>query len=231
MFEPVKISPSLLSANFMELDRELDAIARSGADWVHVDVMDGHFVPNITMGVPFVKALRKSCTLPCDVHLMVANPLEQIPWFIESKPDVLTIHWEALDTPCAEKQAHDSVRMIHEAGCRAGIALKPDTDPAVLQNTIAIWDMILVMSVFPGFSGQSYIEGSDARIAEVVSLCQQQDASPLIQVDGGIGEQTAAKVVAAGADVLVAGNAVFKAGDYARAIASIRGAAQQVQAV
>lgn len=227
MFEPVKISPSILSADVLAMGTEIDAITEAGADWIHVDVMDGHFVPNLTFGVPLVNALKSHATLPLDVHLMISNPLEQLEWFIKAQPDYLTIHAEALPDTQALVQA---ATMIHEGGCKAGVSLKPDTPTSILTETIELWDMVLVMSVYPGFSGQGYIEGSDMRVAEVAAMAREAGCSPLIQVDGGINDTTAALVAASGADVLVAGNAVFKAPSYAQAIASIRSAATQVQA-
>lgn len=229
MFEPVKISPSILSSNFLDMGREVAAITEAGADWIHVDVMDGHFVPNLTMGVPLVKALSSFSTIPLDVHLMISNPLQQLPWFLEYKPDYVTIHYEALgDASNANEEAKIAADLIHDAGVKAGIALKPDTPTSVLDSIIDIWDMVLVMSVFPGFSGQSYIEGSDERIAEVVRMAQHKNCTPLIQVDGGIGAHNAHLVSSAGADVIVAGNAVFKAKSYASAIADIRSSANSV---
>ena len=194
MFEPVKIAPSILSADFMNLGRDIALIEEAGAGYVHVDVMDGHFVPNLTMGVPIVRQLKKATALPLDVHLMIDNPLEQLPWFLE-----------------------------------AAVSLKPRTAPGVLAPVVADLDMVLVMSVEPGFSGQSYIEGSEEKVARVAALARSVGASPLIQVDGGIGMATAPLVAASGADVLVCGNAVFAAEDPARALAAIAATAEQAR--
>lgn len=229
VFNKIVISPSILSADFLNLSREVSALEHAGADWVHYDVMDGHFVPNLTVGVPVLKQLRAVCSVPLDVHLMIANPLEQLPWFLECSPDYVTIHWEALGEDREEEEAQKAVELIQAAGAKAGIALKPDTPTGVLDTTLALWDMVLVMSVFPGFSGQSYIPESAQRVREVVAACTQQGLSPLIQVDGGIGAKTAPLVAAFGADVLVAGNAVFKTADYARSIQEIRSAATSAQ--
>lgn len=224
MFGPVKISPSILSSDFTNLESEIRDIERGGADWVHVDVMDGHFVPNLTIGVPVAAQVKAKTSLPVDVHLMISNPLEQLPWYLDGRPDVVTVHWEALDADAGDPQR--ALQMIHAAGVRAGVALKPDTPVDVLSPTLKSWDMVLVMSVFPGFSGQSYIPETAGRVAQLVQMCCEEGASPLIQVDGGIGPATAPLVCAEGADVLVCGNAVFKADDRAAAIAAVREAAE-----
>lgn len=204
----------------MNLESEIRCIERGGADWVHVDVMDGHFAPNLTIGVPIAAQVKAITQLPVDVHLMISNPLVQLPWYLKGNPDVVTVHWEALDA--ARGEPEKAARLIHDAGCKAGIALTPDTPIDALEDTVALWDMVLVMSVFPGFSGQSYIPGSAERIRQLVDLCREKDCAPLIQVDGGIGQQTAPLACAEGADVLVCGNAVFKADDRARAIKDVR---------
>lgn len=225
MFNRTIISPSILSADFLNLSREISEVEEAGADWVHFDVIDGHFAPNHTVGVPVLKQLRASSRLPLDVHLMISNPLEQLPWFLECSPDYVTIHWEALGEGAEVEESETAVSLIHEAGAKAGIALKPDTPTGVLDSTLCLWDMILVMSVYPGFSGQSYIPESAQRVREVVASCTAIGAQPLIQVDGGISAQTAPFVAAFGADVLVAGNSVFKSADYSFAIQEIRQAA------
>lgn len=225
MFEPVRIAPSILSANFMAMGSDISVIQEAGAGFVHVDVMDGHFVPNLSMGVPLVKQLKKATTLPLDVHLMVSNPLEQIPWFAAAGADSLTVHAEVLYGDALVQ----AVRMIHEAGCKAAVSLKPKTPVETLRPVLADLDMVLIMSVEPGFSGQSYIEGSDERVAQVVAMAREMGVSPLIQVDGGIGVATASKVAAAGADVLVCGNAVFAAEDPAAALVAVQSAAEQAR--
>lgn len=225
MFEPVRIAPSILSADFMAMGSDVSAIQEAGAGFVHVDVMDGHFVPNLSMGVPLVKQLKKATTLPLDVHLMVSNPLEQIPWFAAAGADSLTVHAEVLYGDALVQ----AVRMIHEAGCKAAVSLKPKTPVETLRPVLADLDMVLIMSVEPGFSGQSYLEGSDARVAQVVAMSRELGVSPLIQVDGGIGVATAPKVAAAGADVLVCGSAVFAAEDPAAALVAVKDAAEQAR--
>lgn len=222
MFEQVRIAPSILSADFMAMGADIALIEEAGAGFVHVDVMDGHFVPNLSMGVPLVKQLAKATGLPLDVHLMVSNPLDQIPWFAAAGADSLTVHAEVLYGDALVR----AVEAIREAGCKTAVSLKPKTPVATLAPVIADLDMVLIMSVEPGFSGQSYIEGSEDRVAEVVSLARAAGASPLIQVDGGIGVATAPRVAAAGADVLVCGNAVFAAEDPAAALVAVRDAAE-----
>lgn len=225
MFEPVEIAPSILSADFMNLGRDIALIEEAGAGYVHVDVMDGHFVPNLTMGVPVVKQLKRSTNLPLDVHLMIANPLEQLPWFLDAGADSVTVHAEALDAEGLVR----AVESIRAAGAKAAVSVKPQTGLGVLAPVIDKVDMVLVMSVEPGFSGQGYIEGSEGRVARVVEMARSVGATPLVQVDGGIGVATAPLVAAAGADVLVCGNAVFAADDPACALASVRDAAEKAR--
>lgn len=195
-------------------------VEQAGAQWVHVDVMDGHFVPNLTFGVPLVKQLAAATDLPLDVHLMISNPLDQVPWFVEAGATSVTVHVEA----CDEGELVRAVDAIHEGGAKAAAAIKPKTPVAALEPVLADLDMVLVMSVEPGFSGQSYIVSSEVKVAHVVERCREVGASPLIEVDGGIGVETAALVAAQGADVLVCGNAVFGAPDPAAAITAIASA-------
>ena len=166
MFQPVAIAPSILSADFMNLGRDIRMIEQAGAGYVHVDVMDGHFVPNLTMGVPVVKQLAKLANIPLDVHLMIDNPLDELPWFLEAGADIACVHAEVL----YGDELRRAVDMIHDAGAKAAVALKPHTPPEVLEEVIARLDMVLVMSVEPGFSGQSYIEGSEEKVAAVAVL-------------------------------------------------------------
>ena len=219
MFQSVKIAPSILSADFMNLERDIAMIERAGAGYVHVDVIDGHFAPNMTIGVPHVKQLKRITNLPLDVHLMISNPLVQLPWFLDAGADVLTVHAEAL-----EGQWIDSaVSLIHGAGAKACVALKPNTPVEALATVIGGLDMVLIMSVEPGFSGQGYIEGSEDKIAKVVAMAREAgNEGMLIEVDGGIGPTTVARVCGAGADVIVCGNAVFAAQDPASALAEIQ---------
>ena len=218
MFQPVKIAPSILSADFMNLQDDIRMIEEGGAGYVHVDVMDGHFVPNLTIGVPHVKQLKRITKLPLDVHLMISNPLEQLPWFIQAGADMLTVHAETLEGQWLER----AVQLIHDGGAKACVALKPNTPADVLATAIADLDMVLVMSVEPGFSGQGYIEGSELKVAQVVQMAKEAGNDDLlIEVDGGIGEATVERVCAQGADVIVCGNAVFAADDPCAAIQAI----------
>ena len=226
MFGPVKIAPSILSADFMNMERDVELITEGGAGYVHVDVMDGHFVPNLTIGVPFVQGLKRVSRLPLDVHLMISNPLTQLPWYLEhvGAGDLVTVHVEALDL--AADEAWRAIELIHEAGASAGLVLKPDTEADVVAPYLPQLEMVLAMSVYPGFSGQSYIEGTEDKVARLAELSREAGVAPLLEVDGGIGLATAGRVAAAGADVLVCGNAVMKAEDPQAAIRDIAAAAE-----
>ena len=224
MFQPVKIAPSILSADFMNLERDIAMIGDGGASFVHVDVMDGHFVPNLTIGVPHVKQLKGITDLPLDVHLMIANPLEQLPWFLEAGADMLTVHAETLEGQWLDR----AVQLIHESGAKAGVALKPNTPIDVLASIIGELDMVLPMSVEPGFSGQSFIQGTEGKISRIAAMAREAgNEGLLIEVDGGINAETVGAVCAAGADVIVCGNAVFAADDPAAAIQAIKDAGNE----
>ena len=218
MFGKTCIAPSILSADFMNLGADVRLVSECGADWIHVDVMDGHFVPNLTIGPAHVKALKKITDVPLDVHLMIDNPEVQVSWYLEAGADSVTIHCEATDDAAALIDA------IHAAGAKAGVSINPETDTSVLAGIVDKCDLVLMMSVHPGFGGQSFIESTPERITQVVELCKAADANPIIEVDGGINAKTAPLVVARGADLLVAGSAVFKAADPVEAMAQIRGA-------
>ena len=217
MFQPVKIAPSILSANFMKLEDDIRMIERGGAGYVHVDVMDGHFVPNLTIGVPHVKQLKKITELPLDIHLMISNPLEQLPWFIDAGGDIITVHAETLEGQWLDR----AIELIHAEGAKACISVKPNTPVDVLAPVISDLDMVLIMSVEPGFSGQGYIAGSEQKVAAVAAMAEKVNPGLLIEVDGGIGVKTVERVCAAGADVIVCGNAVFAADDPEAAIQEI----------
>ena len=218
MFTDIQIAPSILSADFANLERDVRMVSEAGADWIHVDVMDGHFVPNLTIGPAHVKMLKRVTDVPLDVHLMIDNPEVQVPWYIEAGADSVTVHVETCDN------AVSMLRSIRDAGAKAGISLNPETDPTQLAGLLDLVDMVLVMSVHPGFGGQSFIESSPAKIAAIVEMCKAEGAAPLIEVDGGIGVGTAPLVSAVGADVLVAGSAIFCADDPAVALRGIRDA-------
>ena len=218
MFTDIQIAPSILSADFANLERDVRMISEAGADWIHVDVMDGHFVPNLTIGPAHVKMLKRVTDVPLDVHLMIDNPEVQVPWYIEAGADSVTVHVETCDNAAA------MLRMIGDAGVKAGISLNPETDVSVLEGLLGLVDMVLVMSVHPGFGGQSFIESSPAKIAAIVEMCKAEGVAPLIEVDGGISVGTAPLVSAVGADVLVAGSAIFCADDPAAALRGIRDA-------
>ncbi len=227
MLGDVKISPSILSADFMNLERDIRMLEQGGTDFIHVDVMDGHFVPNLTMGVPVVKQLKKVTQVPLDVHLMISNPLEQLDWFLDAGADLVSAHMEALH---GEAEVREFIARTRAAGVRPALTLKPDYPVEELEPYIADIDMVLVMSVFPGFSGQSYIEGSEDRVGKVAEMAKRLNPDLLIEVDGGVSaERTAGLVCAQGADVLVAGSGVFKAPDPQAAIGILRRAGEEAQ--
>jgi ribulose-phosphate 3-epimerase len=222
MSERVMIAPSILSADFTDLGAAVHLIQEGGADFVHVDVMDGHFVPNLTIGPPVVKALKRVSTIPLDVHLMIDNAEATVGWYLDAGADWVTVHAEACN------HLHRVVQTIKGAGARAGVSLNPGTPVEIVRDVVGELDMVLIMSVNPGFGGQSFITRSVERVRRLAALCLEEGVAPLIQVDGGIDPVTAPQVAEAGARCLVAGSAVFCEEDPVAAMREIREAAERV---
>ena len=220
MQKPVRIAPSILSADFASLGADIDTIIKAGADWVHVDVMDGHFVPNITIGPAVVKAIRKVTNAPFDVHLMISPVDPYIEDFAAAGSDIITAHIEA------GPHIHRTLQYIKSLGKKAGVSLNPSTPASSICHILDIVDLVLVMTVNPGFGGQSFIEGQLAKISEIRQMIDETGRDIDLEVDGGINTETAKQAISAGADVLVAGTAVFgggkSAGSYEEKIQRLR---------
>jgi ribulose-phosphate 3-epimerase len=212
----IKIAPSILSADFSRLGEEVQAVDQAGADYIHVDVMDGHFVPNITIGPLVVKALRKVTGKPLDVHLMIENPDRYIRDFAEAGADIITVHQETVP------HLHRTIQLIKDCGKKAGVSINPATPAATLDVILDDLDLVLVMSVNPGFGGQDFIPSALGKIRALRQQITQRHLATEIEVDGGIKVDNIRDVVTAGADVLVAGSAVFNTDDYAATITALR---------
>jgi ribulose-phosphate 3-epimerase len=210
------IAPSILSADFSRLGDEIEAVERGGADWIHVDVMDGHFVPNITIGPAVVEAVKRSTKLPLDVHLMIENPDQFLEDFAKAGSDFLTVQVEA------STHLHRTVQAIKALGVKAAVALNPATPVSALELILEDVDMVLVMSVNPGFGGQGFISQALQKIRDLKPMIASKNPNVLIEVDGGINHKTIASVAKAGADVFVAGSAIFGSSDYGKTIREFR---------
>lgn len=214
----VKIAPSILSADFAKLGEEILDVERGGADWIHVDVMDGHFVPNITIGPLIVDAIRPVTKLPLDVHLMIEEPDRYIPQFVKAGADIVTVHQEAC------RHLHRTIHLIKEQGAKAGVVLNPATPLVTIESMLDDLDLVLLMTVNPGFGGQAFISNVLAKVAALRGMLDQRGLTHVeIEIDGGVNATTGRLCEEAGASVLVAGNAIFNQPDRAQAIAAIRG--------
>jgi ribulose-phosphate 3-epimerase len=210
------VAPSMLSADFSNLAKDIELINQSEADWFHLDIMDGQFVPNISFGLPVVKAISQKASKPLDVHLMIVNPQNYIAAFKEAGADWLNVHYEA----CVH--LHRTVEAIRKAGIKAGVTLNPHTPVAMLEDIVGEVDLVLLMSVNPGFGGQSFIENTYAKVDRLRNLIIQKKSPALIEVDGGVTDSNAARLYKTGADVLVAGSYVFNAEDPKKAIKNLK---------
>lgn len=210
------VAPSILSADFANIQRDVEMINNSNADWFHVDIMDGVFVPNISFGFPVVKAIAKHAKKPLDVHLMIVNPDQYVQTFKDAGADVLTVHYEACP------HLHRSIQNIKNAGMKAGVAINPHTPISVLEDIIADIDLVCMMSVNPGFGGQKFIENTYHKVGLIKTLIKSKNSAALIEIDGGVDLNNYKKLLQSGADVLVAGNTVFSSSDPAKTISELK---------
>jgi ribulose-phosphate 3-epimerase len=213
----VLIAPSLLSANFLNLEKDIETINNSIADWFHIDVMDGVFVPNISFGFPIIRQIKKSAKKPLDVHLMITQPDRYIEAFKEAGADILTVHYEACD------HLHRTLNQIKKLGMKAGVSLNPHSPVELLNEIICETDMVLIMSVNPGFGGQSFIESSVEKVIKLKKLILSKKAKTLIEIDGGVTIENAPVLVKAGVDILVAGNTIFGSKNIENTIKKLKG--------
>ncbi len=210
------VAPSLLAADFSNLSKDIEIVNRSEADWFHLDVMDGVFVPNISFGIPIVEAVKKHAKKPLDVHLMIVQPEKYITEFRDAGADLLNVHYEA------SPHLHRTVQGIHNAGMKAGVTLNPHTPVSLLEDIIEMVDLVLIMSVNPGFGGQKFIENTYRRVEQLRNLIERKNSKALIEVDGGISTDNSAQLYEAGADVLVSGSFIFKSNNPVQTIFNLK---------